>query len=432
MKVSSWLQPFLFAVIYGLLAFFSIDAQDSANLSTLIWPSAGILLGALMLTPVREWPKWMAIAGLLHTAASLTSDRPLAMAILFTLADLSVMGVIAGLWRYQVGEARTLTQPRSLFWFIGLVLVGCVAGGLLTDEALEWLHQPTAHYGWTTWTVSGGIGCLVGAPLVMAWSSFRVRLIGGPNKQNLLIGLLWFVALLVTAEIAFDGPTSTWVFGDTNYELTYLPLLFVVLVALVWEERGTTLALVTLALIAGVNTLQGEGPFVFEAHQRSLALLEVQGYIGAAALMGLTMSAINASRQQALKLAASWKVRFEGALLSSRHLMYEFDPHSGRISWGGEVQALLGLPAAALTTLDDFLSRVHPDDRQPFIDHAQFNDKGGDEIITRSYRFRFRCADNDYHTAVVTGAPIVDFDGEVYRVDGLFHLESELTVVQRV
>ncbi|MDN0076170.1 MASE1 domain-containing protein [Crenobacter sp. SG2303] len=432
MKASSWLQPLLFAIIYGLLAFFSIDAQDSANLSTLIWPSAGILLGALMLSPARQWPMWMLIAGVLHTTASLTNSRPPSMALLFTTADLATMAAIAALWRYRVGEACTLTQPRSLFWFIGLVLVGCIAGGLVTDEALEWLHHPTAHYGWSTWAISVGIGCLTGAPLVMAWGNFRVRLIGGPNRQNLLIGLLWFTALLVTAEIAFDGPTSTWVFGDTNYELTYLPLLFVVLVAMVWEERGTTLALVTLALVAGVNTLQGEGPFVFEAQQRSLALIEVQGYVGAAALMGLTMSAINASRQQALQLAAAWKVRFEGALLSSRHLMYEFDPHSGKISWGGEVQALLGLSAASLATLDDFLARVHPDDRQPFIDHAQFNDKGSDEILTQSYRFRFRCADGEYRDAVVTGAPIVDFDGEVYRVDGLLHLESELTMVQRV
>jgi len=432
MKVSSRIQLLLFAAIYGLLAFFSIDAQDSANLSTLIWPAAGILLGALMLSAPREWPQWMGIAGLLHTTASLTNGRPLTMALLFTAADLATMALIAAIWRQRVGDQRTLTQPRSLFWFIGLVVVGSIVGGITTDEMLELLRQPTAHYGWTTWTISGGIGCLIGAPLVMAWASFRVKLVGGPNRQNLLIGLLWFVALIVTAEIAFDGPTSTWIFGDTNYELTYLPLLFVVLVALVWEERGTTLALVTLALIAGVNTLQGEGPFVFEAQQRSLALIEVQGYVGAAALMGLTMAALNASRQQALQQAAAWKVRFEGALLSSRHLMYEFDPHSGRINWGGEVQALLGLPAATLGTLDAFLDRVHPEDRQPFIDHAQFNNEGGDEISTQSYHFRFRCADGEFHTAVVTGAPIVDFDGEVYRVDGLLHLETELASPQRV
>jgi integral membrane sensor domain MASE1 len=424
-------QLLLFTVIYGLLAFLSIDAQDSADLSTLIWPAAGILLGALMIVPLREWPLWMGIAGALHMAASLTSGRPMNMALLFTATDLVTMALIAAIWRRQVGEQRSLTQPRNLFWFIGLVLVGSILGGMTTDETLELLGRPTSQFGWTTWAMSDGIGCLVGAPLVVAWSTFRVKLIGGPNRQNLLIGLVWFVALLVSAEFTFDGPTSSWVFGDTNYELTYLPLLFVVLVALVWEERGTTLALVALALIAGFNTLQGEGPFVFEAQLRSLALIEVQGYIGAAALMGLTMSALNASRQQALKQAAAWKVRFEGALLSSRYLMYEFDPHSSQISWGGEVQALLGLPAAALATLDAFLARVHPDDRQPLVDHAQFNGTGSDEISTQSYRFRLRCADDQYRTAVITGAPIVDFDGEVYRVDGLLHLEDELAATRQ-
>jgi len=213
-------------------------------------------------------------------------------------------------------------------------------------------------------------------------------------------------------------------FGTVDVGLSYVPLLFVVLVATVWEERGTTLAIVCLATIVGWYTLQGGGPFNVLESSPGEALLEVQGYIGVAAVLGLLMGALNKDREKALQASAGWKVRFEAALYSSGHLMYEFDPVTRNIAWGGNVKRMLGLEATELASFDALLARVHPDDQSRLSHYSTVEETADETPGTRELHVRLRCGEGDYRPVVLTGAPIIDFDGQIYRVDGLLRIDD--------
>ncbi len=421
MKDTLVLRMALFAVVYGVLAFLCIGIRDPDTQSTLLWPAGGILLGALMVSRGKAWPGWVLIAGVLHLSAGIWTGRALPVSLIYTLVDLVVMVGVAAVWRRRVQPHYNLQSPANLAWFLGLLLAGAVAGTILNTLGLGLVSAGTQTRGYA-WFVADLIGNLVGAPLVIAWSTFRARRSGGSSQSNFYFGLTWFVLLAASAALAFDGPTSIAVLGSQSYELSYLPLLFVVLVALVWDQRGLTLATLVLALVAAFNTAQNEGPFADSMAFFGNGLLEVQGYIGAACLAGLLMTAIISTRNRALRDAAVWKLRFEAALQGSQHLVYEYDPASRQFIWAGDTLGLLGLTPSDLTTLDTFLKHVHPDDRPQVV--QGFNARSSVQTAASAAELRFRiCSATDQCCCVVdTGGPLTDLDDQVYRINGLLRL----------
>lgn len=412
----------LFVLAFGGLALFSMTVRDPVTHSTLIWPAGGILLGTLILAPRSQWLAWGVIAALVHLAAGLVMHRPLAVSALFVVVNLLTEGATAALWRVCTRGKESLTDPRGLLWFVLLVAAGSIGGSVLGWAGLQLLGNIPVGISVEVLTVSRAVGALIGAPLVLAWAGFQPRRSNG--RGHGAQGLIWFIGLVLSAELAFDGPTARLILHSTSFELSYLPLVFMVLVAVAWQQRGTTAALLVLGAIACVNTANGEGPFAHSHELFGNALLEVQLYLAVAALLGLLMSVLNASREQALRDALAWKVRSEGMLQGTRQLMYEVNPATRQVVWAGEVSALLGLQSAQLLDLADFFERVHPDDRDRVIAYAGQRERGDTSARTQS--FRFLTGDGQYVPLQDIGAPVVDFDDSVYRISGLLRLDDSV------
>ncbi|GGP25137.1 MASE1 domain-containing protein [Silvimonas amylolytica] len=414
-----------FVVAFGALVLFSMLARDPVTHSTLIWPAGGVLLGTLMLAPRREWLAYCVVAGWLHFGAGLFIHRPVSASALYVLVNLGTMVSIAAVWRWRNPGRTALTEPAALCWFIGLVLLGSVLGALLGSEGLKALGFGPLTAGVDVLAISTVVGALVGTPLVLAWAGFGARRSAG--RQS-MAGAVWFVLLLLSAAVAFDNTHTETLFGAGAFELSYLPLVFMVLVALSWQRRGMTAALLALSAVACISTAQGDGPFVHTGNVLGDPLLQVQVYLAVAALLGLLMSAMNAAREAALADALAWKVRADGMLLGTQQLMYEVDPVTGAIIWAGPMPALMGLRAEQLSHLDAFFARVHPQDRARVTDYAALRQAGGVAAFTQT--FRFKTGNGDWVTLEDTGAPVVDFDDSVYRVSGLLRLA--VTANQRV
>ncbi|GGP17599.1 MASE1 domain-containing protein [Silvimonas iriomotensis] len=420
MSFPSLSRAWLFALAFGALMLLSFGARDPVTHSTLIWPAGGILLGTLMLAPRRQWLAFCVLAGWLHFGGGLFIDRPVAVSALYVLFNLITMVGIAAVWRWRNPGRTALTEPAALCWFVVLVLAGSVLGALAGAEGIRALGYGPVSAGVDVLSVSTAVGALVGAPLVLAWADHGLR--RASVRGQSLAGLAWFVLLVISAVLAFDSDTMQALLGAGTFELSYLPLVFLVLVALSWQQRGMTTALLALSAIACFNTGQGDGPFAHAGHVLGDPLLEVQMYLGIAALLGLLMSVINAAREAALADALAWKVRADGMLLGTQQLMYEVDPATGVIVWAGPMPALMGLSAAQLPHLDDFFARIHPQDRHRVTDYAALRQAGGISAFTQT--FRFKAGDGSWVTLEDTGAPVIDFDDSVYRVSGLLRLAA--------
>ena len=190
---------------------------------------------------------------------------------------------------------------------------------------------------------------------------FRPRR-SGPRARDLALGAVAYALLIGATFMTFDGDMIRNLPYVVTFELTYLPLVFAVLVALVWGPLGGSLAVVTLAFMVLYQSGQGEGPFVAPDNPWQ-ALLATQAYLAITALLILLVNTLRSARAQSLERAEQWRGRFELALAGSHQLMYRYNPQDGSLELAGDVQAALGAPADAMRDLDALLARAHPDDR---------------------------------------------------------------------
>jgi hypothetical protein len=144
-------------------------------------------------------------------------------------------------------------------------------------------------------------------------------------------------------------------------------------------------------------------------------VLEVQGYVAAAALMSMLVSALTAGRQVALRDAANWKTRYEAAIVASGQALYELDPASGKLYWAGDTDRL-GFSGHTPSTLAGYLEHVHSGDREGVHDTFVALARGTLRHAPLTHRLRTTTGE-DVRVEGDANA-IVDFDDSVHRVVG--------------
>jgi len=268
---------------------------------------------------------------------------------------------------------------------------------------------------WRLWIVSGTVGTLIVTPLILTWADFRPKRSGGATMADFAWGAPLFVLVVLATVFVFHGETGERFSGSVGYSITYLPFVFLVLGGLVWGPRGATLSTFVLAAIAIIYTVRAQGPFAGVEGFLGEAVLEVQGYVAAAALMSLLVSALMASRQRALREAADWKTRYEAAIAASGQALYELDPASGRLYWAGDTDRL-GFGGQNPATLAGYLERVHAADRDGVRNAFVALARGTLRHAPLTHRLR-SAAGEDLRIEGDANA-IVDFDDSVHRVVG--------------
>jgi PAS domain S-box-containing protein len=146
----------------------------------------------------------------------------------------------------------------------------------------------------------------------------------------------------------------------------------------------------TVAAIAVAHTVAGGGPFV--SATSTTTLLGVSSYLVAVAVTGLVLAAaVRWERQHATKALAHSEERLRRALDAARMGIWFWSVESGTLTWDDNLRQLYGLePDEQVASYEDFLARVHPDDRERVAGAIrQVLEAGGD----LDYEFRIVLSD---------------------------------------
>lgn len=351
----------LVAVLHLVAAFLSRSLAEASTETLPVWMGSGVTFGALLVCARWSWPAVLIGAGIASGAWGIIAHRlGLAPALPFGLIEVVSMGIggwIATLGRY---DPQRITGATLL---IAGALVAASIGGTLAVEL--WRGQrpgadPLAE--WLTWTLSTAVGLLLMGPVAVAFRGFRIKRSGGMPMRDFVGGAVAFTAFVVAALIVF-GDNVAERFGTLASTLAYVPMPFLLLASLLWGPRGGAIATLAGCVLIVWRTAHGGGPFAIAEGFKGEAVVEVQGFVAAWAIVMIVMRALSQDRNTALAQARSWRLRYERTMQAIGVASVEYDAVTGRAIWGESAAQVLGPSIGDIASLSEWLDRVDPAER---------------------------------------------------------------------
>jgi integral membrane sensor domain MASE1 len=381
-----------------------------------VWLASGLTLGLLLAAVRDRWPALLAGAALGAAIFALAIGSNVIDALGY--AAIEVAGGAAGAWvATRIADtAVRFESPRELGAFTLGALVQAIVGAAL---AAAWTVASASGSGLRTlyvWLIATLVGAILVAPMIVTWSGFRPKRSGGLTVPEFAGGAVACVLFLGSLFLLFSVDMRSQFGGSFGTALTYLPVLFMSVVALTWGARGASLAAFAGAVIALFHTIRDTGPFAVVDAYVGEAELEVQVFVAAVALTGLLIAVLAARERKAFREARDWRTRFEGAIDAHRLLAYEWDPVGGAFSVTGDTAAHLGVPPAKIATLADWLSHVSPAERDQTATAFGLR---ADGAAAPPLTYRAIRSDGTPVTLVDEARAVRDHDGTLYRITGI-------------
>jgi two-component system, cell cycle sensor histidine kinase and response regulator CckA len=235
------------------------------------------------------------------------------------------------------------------------------------------------------WWTGDLLGTLVVAPLLFAWATAPES----PHiPRRLAEVMLLCLGTVLAGEVGLGGILKGSLLAQVEYP--YLLFPFVIWAALRFGARGASLMTFTVAIIAVSHTVAGGSPFVSVIS--TTTLLGVASYLVAVAVTGLVLAAaVRWERHHATEALAHSEERLRRALDAARMGIWFWSVENGTLTWDDNLRLLYGLDSGErIATYDDFLARVHPDDRERVSDAVRRVLEAGGDL---DYEFRILLPD---------------------------------------
>ena len=280
----------LFGIIISIVAstYVSLELVYVETHTTPIWLPSGVALAVLLLFGKRVLLP-LAIGtfiSLLLTAPfeGLPHYQKLTMAFLSSGSVYVQMLAGYSLLKYFKSEADFLTDVRSTFIFAMVALIVGALGAtfaIVIRLLLSVFDFQIFTIVWLRWWLGEVVGILI-------VSSFILSLIKNP-KFDISIARLFEVLSLFTLIFVFTQIIfGEWIQDELQNSLPFLVIPVLLWIAFRFSPRETSLAVLTVSMIAVWGTINNTGPFIRE--DATLSLLVLQLYLGVTAIMAMILS----------------------------------------------------------------------------------------------------------------------------------------------
>jgi PAS domain S-box-containing protein len=401
----------LLALVYYGAARLGLQYASIGQSISLVWPPTGIAFAALTLLGYRYWPGIALGAFLANAATPVPLPAATGIAVGNTLEAL----VAAYLLRRVTGPRPQLDNLQHVRTFVLVAApLGALCSAMIGSLSL-WATQTLPSAGLPealgVWWTGDLLGALVVAPVFFTWA---VPAQAQDNTRRLLEVFVLCVGTIAAAELGLGRFVDVAVLREVNYP--YLLFPFVIWAALRFGARGASLMTLTVAAVAVVHTVRGGGPFVSASAMRTL--FEVTSYLLVVAVTGLVLAAaVRWERHQATQALAKSQAQLRRALDAARMGVWFWSVEDDTLTWDENLRWLYGLgPHDRISTREEFLQRVHPDD-QAFVSEAirKVLQEGGD----LDYEFRVVLPDGRVRWIADQGEVRRDEEGRAVYLAGV-------------
>jgi PAS domain S-box-containing protein len=351
--------PLAVALAYYLGAKVGFALTFQPHPVSVLWPPNSILLGALLLTPVRIWWLILLAAFPAHLAAQLQGNVPSAMILCWFISNSCEALIGAGCVRYLIDRPVRFDRLRNvgIFCFFAAFL------GPLLSSFLDSAYVVLNHWGqdsyWQVWRIrfiSNVLATLTLVPFIVTWSADGFAWLGKIRRVRFLEGGLLLLGLLSVNTVVFYKLAPT---ADST--LLYLPVPFLIWATVRFGSRGASGAICALAFLAIWSAGHGYGPFSTrsaEANALSIQMFLIVLSVPLLLLAGVieergTGETNLREREDRISLAAE-----------SANLAFWFINFERKEAWMSDRgRVIFGFGPNERLSRELFLSRVHPEDR---------------------------------------------------------------------
>ncbi len=347
------------AAVYYAAARLGLHYASIGRSISLVWPPTGIAIAALVLLGQGAWPGVALGAFLANAATPIPLGAATAIAAGNTLEAVLAASLLARAAGRRprldaMGTVRTLVLGAAPLGAIVSAITGVTA--LMISGALPSDGAPSAVAIWWTGDL---LGALVIAPLLLAWVAVPPST---ASARGPLEVLLLCLGTVIAAEVGLGHLLPV----PPTLRIDYLYLLFpfVIWAALRFGSRGASLMTFTIAVVAVARTVQGGGPF--NATTAAGTLFAVACYLGVVAVTGLLLAAaVTRERETATDVLRRRDEQLRVALDAARMGVWFWSAADNRLTWDEPLRRIYGVgPEERIAGYDDFITRVHPDDRE--------------------------------------------------------------------
>src|SRR5271163_3861645 len=260
----------------GIGAFLSVLSYSALLLNnrsggiTIVWPSNGLLLGALLLAPRRQWMAYIAVAFSVDLGVNLSISNPSLTSVYLAGCNMIEVLVAAFLLYRTIAPSPDLTRRRQLLSFLayGVILASAIAA-FLASLTLQRYHANAMAHTFRLWFTADALGISTVTPLCLSFTR-TVRF----SRESVLSFLGPFALLC--------GVTF-YVFWQTEFPFLFLILPALTLMGLRMGLAGSASGLLVVSVLGGFLTTGGHGPIMLmRSDAREAHILTFQFFIAVA------------------------------------------------------------------------------------------------------------------------------------------------------
>ena len=393
------------AVLYFLAAKAGLTLAFVHASATSVWPPSGIALAALLLFGRALWPGVFIGAFVANVTTIAPGSPTVAVATSLLIATGNTLEAVVGEYfvRRWAGGPMAMQRARQVFVFSAIAgLAAPIIGASIGTLAVAGHGQlGRASFGdvWLTWWLGDSVGALLFAPLLLLLVDRR------PVR--------WTVARVVEAILLAAATVLVVriVFGDWGEPrpLTFLCIPVVLWASFRFGQLEASICAVVLSILAVRATVSGSGLF---ATGHNEGLLFLQAFMGVLALCGLVVGALMREQERVTE-------GLEHRLLEAQSLAHlgswDWDVARNEVWWSDELCRIYGIEPGTRLRVEDFLGRIHADDRdrvQAIIAAALADG--------RPFAFEHRIVrpDGEVRTLNARGRALTGTDGRLARMLG--------------
>ncbi len=288
----------LHAILAGFIVFvgYYLGAELGLALTfqpypvSVMWPTNVILLAALLLSPLRLWLFLILCAFAAHLVAELPGGIPPGMVLCWFISNTSeaLIGALS---------TRFLLRPfRGFDWIhdMGILLLcGALLGPFLSsflDSAFvslnHWGHQAYWHV-WRMRFYSNAFAAVILLPVIVIWSRKKLQSLRNMPLRRMIEMATAFLGLIAVSILAFClqdvGP-------EAEATLLYIPLPFLLWLAVRFGPIETSLGTCSVAVIAICGAVHGHGPFASRSPELNALSIQMFFSVISITLLFLTIA----------------------------------------------------------------------------------------------------------------------------------------------